>query len=106
MRILFDQGTPLPLRRLLAGHEVTTAYEKSWDKLTNGDLLKAAEAEFDLLITTDQNLGYQQNLSGRKLAIHVLPTTRRRSICRQVQTVVAAVNQATPSEYRKISWPS
>jgi hypothetical protein len=73
VRILFDQGTPNPLRNHLAGHEVTTAAEKGWSTLSNGELLDAAEREFDLLITTDQALRTQQNLSGRKLAILVLP---------------------------------
>jgi predicted nuclease of predicted toxin-antitoxin system len=75
MKIVFDQGTPAPLRHALAGHDVSTAYEMRWAKLSNGDLLKAAEADFDILITTDQSLAYQQNISGRRLAILVLPTT-------------------------------
>jgi predicted nuclease of predicted toxin-antitoxin system len=75
VRILLDQGAPAPLRRALADHSVATAYEKQWDKLTNGELLAAAEESFDLFITTDQNLRYQQNLTGRRLAILVLPTT-------------------------------
>ena len=70
MRILFDQGTPVPLRRSLAGHEVVTAYEAGWSTLQNGDLLAAAEgAGIDLVVTTDRNLQYQQNIRGRKLAI-------------------------------------
>lgn len=77
MRILFDQGTPAPLRHALAQHVVETAYEKGWAHLNSGDLLNAAEIDgFDLFLTTDQNLRYQQNLSGRKVAILVLPTTR------------------------------
>jgi len=75
MRILFDHGTPAPLRHHLAGHEVITAYETGWSELSNGDLLKAAEPAFNVLITTDKNLQYQQNLLGRRLAILVLPTT-------------------------------
>ncbi len=75
MRILFDQGTPAPLRHALTGHSVSTAYEKGWDQLGNGDLLNAAEAAFDVFVTTDQNLRFQQNLTGRRLAILVLPTT-------------------------------
>lgn len=75
MKILFDHGTPAPLRRQLAGHEISTAYEMGWAKLSNGDLLAAAEKSFDAFITTDQNLRYQQNLTGRRLAILVLPTT-------------------------------
>ena len=63
MRILFDQGTPVPLREHLAGHGVETAYEKGWSALRNGMLLAKAEAEFDVLITTDRNLRHQQNLA-------------------------------------------
>lgn len=104
MRILFDQGTPLPLRRFLTGHDVATAFERGWDKLANGDLLRVAEAQFDLLITTDQNLRYQQKLARRKLAIYVLPTTSWPQIMRHVQVVVDAVNQCEAGEYREIGW--
>lgn len=73
MQILFDQGTPVPLRRSLAAHEVATAGQRGWAQLSNGDLLAAAEADaFDLLVTTDQNLRYQQNLAARRIAILVL----------------------------------
>src|SRR5258706_12109532 len=75
MRILFDHGTPAPLRRALSGHNISTAYEMQWTKLDNGALLKAAESDFDALVTTDQNLRYQQNLTGRRIAILILPTT-------------------------------
>ena len=73
MRILFDQGTPVPLKRSLAAHQVETAWQHGWSQHSNGDLLNAAEtAGFDLLITTDQNLRYQQSLAGRRIAILVL----------------------------------
>lgn len=73
MRILFDQGTPIPLRRWLPAHHVETTWQREWAELSNGDLLTAAEsAGFDLLVTTDQNLRYQQNLSTRRIAILVL----------------------------------
>ena len=53
MRILFDQGTPVPLRRFLIGHQVSTAYEQGWSSVSNGDLIRLAELEgFELLITT------------------------------------------------------
>jgi Domain of unknown function (DUF5615) len=73
VRILFDQGTPVPLRNFLAGHEISTAAEMDWSTLSNGELLDAAEKEFDVLVTTDQALKSQQDLSRRKLAIAVLP---------------------------------
>lgn len=75
MRVLFDQGTPVPLRLHLANHQVETAFELGWSRLGNGELLAAAEGRFDILVTTDRNLRHQQSLAGRKLAVLVLPTT-------------------------------
>ncbi|PZV27074.1 MAG: hypothetical protein DCF12_06465 [Snowella sp.] len=76
MRILFDQGTPVPLRRYLTEHSVTTAYEEGWSNLSNGDLLKSAEDKgYQIFVTTDRNLRYQQNLSDRQMAIVVLLST-------------------------------
>jgi hypothetical protein len=76
VKILFDQGTPVPLRRLLPGHEVHTAYERGWPALLNGELLKAAEAErFDAVVTTDKNMRHQQDIARLRLGILVLPTT-------------------------------
>ena len=76
MRILFDQGTPVPLRKLLNSHQVETAFERSWSTLTNGELLATAEQEdFKVFVTTDKNLGNQQNVSGLKIAIVVLSST-------------------------------
>jgi hypothetical protein len=76
MRILFDQGTPVPLRRYLTEHSVTTAYEEGWSNLSNGDLLKLAEDKgYQIFVTTDRNLRYQQNLSDRQMAIVVLLST-------------------------------
>lgn len=91
MKILFDQGMPVPLRRELARHYVSTAHEMGWSGLSNGDLLQAAEDQFDLMITTDQNLQHQQNLTGRRLAILVLPTTSWPHIKQHVGEVVDAV---------------
>ena len=94
MRILFDQGTPAPLRDHLPGHSVETAYEKGWSALRNGELLAKAEAEFDVLITTDRNLRHQQNLAERRIAILVLPTTswpRLQSITREIAAAVDAL---------------
>lgn len=76
MKILFDQGTPVPLKQHSTGHIVKTAYEEGWSNLSNGDLLKAAEATgYQLFITTDQNLRYQQNLHRRRIAVVVLLST-------------------------------
>ena len=97
MKILFDQGTPVPLRRFLAAHEVITAFERGWGTLQNGDLLRAAEAEgFAAIVTTDQNLRYQQHLPGRRLAILVLLTTDWRRIRQAADSVVTAVSVLAP----------
>jgi hypothetical protein len=99
MKILFDHGTPAPLRRVLIGHAVSTAYEMGWTELDNGALLKATETDFDALITTDQNLRYQQNLTGRRLAILVLPTTSWPKIQAHEADVAAAVNALRPGDF-------
>ena len=104
MRIVFDQGTPEPLRRGLSGHSVATAFELGWSSLANGDLLREADVQFDLIITTDQNLRYQQNLSGRRLAILVLPTTSWPEIREHEAEIAAAVNSLKAGEYRELRW--
>ena len=104
MRILFDQGTPVPLRALLSGHSVSTAYEMGWSELANGDLLAAVEADFDALITTDQNLRYQQNLTGRRLAILVLPTTSWPKIRSNEVQVIASIDALRPGEIVELSF--
>src|ERR1700680_2940139 len=81
MRILFDHGTPSGIGSGLTGHEVTEAIERGWDRISNGELLKQAEAAgFDLLLTTDKRIRYQQNLTGRKLAIVVLGNSQWRVV--------------------------
>jgi hypothetical protein len=103
MRILLDQGTPLPLRIYLKGHTVVSAFERGWNTLGNGELLSAAEAGgFDLLIKTDQNLKYQQNLVERSIAIVVLMTTNWPRIEQGVPYVVEAVEKATVGAYEEI----
>jgi len=105
VRILFDQGTPVPLRKSLVGHEVQTAYERGWAALQNGDLLKTAEADgFEAVVTTDQNLHYQQNLAERKLAILVLMTTDWRRIRAGVDRVVTAVDGLRAGAYVELSF--
>lgn len=106
MRILFDQGTPVPLRDFLRGHHVSTAYEQHWDELQNGDLLRMAEAAgFEAIITTDQNLRYQQNLAERRLAILVLLTTNWPLIRSHLPLVVDAVDRLKPTAYTELSFP-
>jgi hypothetical protein len=104
MKILFDQGTPAPLRHALVGHSVSTAYEMGWATLENGDLLNAADASFDVFLTTDQNLRYQQNLGTRRLAILVLPTTSWPKIKLNLPKVVAAIDALRPGDFIELSF--
>lgn len=104
MKILFDHGTPAPLRRSLAGHEISTAYEMCWAKLSNGDLLAAVEKSFDAFITTDQNLRYQQNLTGRRLAILVLPTTSWPEIQKHTNKIADNVNALKPGDFVELNF--
>lgn len=104
MRILFDQGTPVPLRRALKGHTVSTAFEMGWSEFRNGELLDAAENLFDLLVTTDQNLRYQQDITGRRLAILVLPTTSWPRIRNHLAAVTGAIDTINPSDYFELEW--
>jgi predicted nuclease of predicted toxin-antitoxin system len=104
MKILFDQATPVPIRSYLKGHVVRTAAQQGWATLRNGDLIHSAEAaSFDLLLTTDRNMGYQQNLAGRRIAILVLDIQQWPRLRPHVQQVVDAVNAATPGSYRELS---
>jgi len=106
VRILFDQGTPVPLRLSLTQHEVATAYERGWSDLTNSDLLDAAERDgFELLVTTDTNLKHQQNLAPRRIAIVVLTSTSWPRIQRALSAVIAAINGAAAGTYTEVDLP-
>ena len=101
----FRPGYAGALRDYLDAHFVETTYEKGWAELSNGELLNEAEkAPFNLFLTTDQNLKYQQNLTGRKLAILVLPTTRWPVIEQHVVEIGAAVDSIRPGHYKEMSW--
>ena len=103
MKILFDEGVPRQLRRLLARDDITLVEEKGWKGVKNGRLLQLAEEDrFDALVTADQNLKYQQNLKGRKIAIVVLTGNRWRLVQRMIRKIVAAVNNAEPGSYTVI----
>ncbi len=107
MLILFDQGTPVPLRDVLASHTVATTFERSWHQLTNGQLLDAAEAAgFELLLTTDQHLRDQQNLAKRTIRILVLKTASWPKIERHSGLVADAIDGMQAGEYRELSFPS
>ena len=106
MLVLFDQSTPVPIRPFLKGHTVETAWQRGWDKLRNGDLLKAAEeAGFEVLVTPDKNIRYQQNLEKYRIAIVALGNPQWPVLRHHVDRVVAAVNAAKPGTYCEVEIP-
>ena len=106
MILLLDQGTPLPLRTHLVDHAVVSAFEKGWSELDNGELLAVAEAEgFDALITTDQNLRYQQNLTKRRIAVVVLLTANWPRIKKNIHLVLDAINNVSVGTYQEVWFP-
>jgi hypothetical protein len=107
MRVPFDQATPLPFRPYPVGHSVRTAAQQGWATLRNGDLLMVAEgAGFDILLTTDKNMRYQQNLAARKIAIVVLSQQQWPQLRLHVQRVIEAIQAATPGSYAEVEIPS
>ena len=103
MKILLDVCPPVQVRLALPAHDVRTAQKIGWGGLENGTLLAAAEAEgFDVFIVCDKNLRYQQNLSGRRLAILELWTTHRPTLERHFSLIGDATNAMKPGEYRTL----
>lgn len=104
MKILLDHCTPRQVGGLLPGHEVSTTYRLGWADKDNGDLIHAAEeAAFDLFITTDRNIRYQQNLSGRKIAILLVPQDLD-LLRAHADELLSAVNAMGRSDYRESLW--
>ena len=105
MNVLVDECVPLKLLRLLTGHALVTAQEKGWGSFTNGQLLALAEPEFDLFLTCDRNLQYQQNLKDRKIAILLLSTNHWPALKRQANLVQAALEKVKPGEFITVVIP-
>ena len=106
MLILLDNNVPRGLARAFTGHVVTEARERGWATFTNGDLLRVAEeAGFDVLVTADKNIRYQQNLEGRKIAVVVLAQLRWRLVRRMLAEIAAAVNACTPGSHTEVEIP-
>lgn len=104
MRVLFDQGTPVPLRGHLANHSVDTVFERGWSTLKNGELLVAAEfAAYEVFVTTDKNLRYQQNFTGRRIAVVVLGTTSWPRLRQCVEDIARAIEASAPGSYAEVS---
>ena len=106
MKVLFDQNMPHNLKTFLAHHDVTTAAQMGWEELKNGDLLEAAENNgFDVFLTGDQNLSYQQNLAGRRIAIVELTKNNWPSVQPHVVQIVKAVDSCSPGAFFSIKCP-
>jgi hypothetical protein len=106
MRVLLDQGTPVGVRHSLREHTIRTTSEQGWSTLLNGQLLGAAEeAGFDVLLTTDTSLPFQQNLEGRKLAVVVLSKNRWKLIRGVLPQIAVAVAATKPGSYVVVEIP-
>ncbi len=104
MKVLLDACVPRPLRKFLPDHTVHTAQEMGWGQLKNGALLQAVEPQFDAFLTSDQNLKYQQNIAGRKLAILVLPTNDWPTIRLHADEIAAKVIALKPGDFLELYW--
>ncbi len=106
MLVLFDHSVPAPLSPYLIDHTVTEARTRGWDTLSNGELLAEAErAGFDVFLTADKNIQYQQNLTGRKIAGVVLSTPQWPVVRLHTEKIAAAVSAATPGSYVEVHIP-
>jgi hypothetical protein len=106
MRVLFDNGTPRGVAAAWSGHMVEEARSRGWDTLRNGELLDAAEAAgFDVFVTTDRNIRYQQDLTGRSIAVVVLGRGRWRLIRSKLREIAAAIATATPGSFTEVEIP-
>lgn len=99
MKVLLDACVPRPLRKFLPDHNVSTAQEMGWGQLKNGALLQAGERQFDSFVTSDQNLKYQQNIVGRKLAILVLPSNDWPTIRLHADEIAAKMTTLKPGDF-------
>ena len=105
MKILLDECVPWPMHRLLSNHSCTSVQAQGWSGIRNDDLLQRAEAGFDLFITSDQNIRYQQNLAGRSIAVLELSTNDLRRIQAAQSSIEDAVAQIKSSEFRQLDIP-
>src|SRR4051812_11006927 len=106
MKILLDECVPWPMHRILSQHSVTSVQAKGWSGIRNSELLRRAESEFDLLITSDQNILYQQNVAARNIAILELSTNDLRRICVSMALIQQTVEAVKPGEFRHLEIPT
>jgi hypothetical protein len=98
--VLLDENLPQNLRLLLTGHTVMTVAYRGWAGMSNGALIAAAEeAGFDVMITADQGLNYQQNLKDRRLAVVVLSTNKNSLVIENAPRILSAIDAAQPGGF-------
>ena len=106
MHILFDKNVPFGLRRFLNPHKNETLDDRGWARLRNGDLIKSAESSgFDLVITADQNIVYQQNLEGRRIALLVLGSNIWPIVRTHAAQIASEVNASKSGTYAFLEMP-
>lgn len=105
MKILLDECVPWPMHKILTGHTISTAQREGWAGIANGQLLQKCQGKFDLFITSDQNMQYQQNLQGRSVAILLLSTNKLRKILAAASVVQSTVSAMQPGEFRILPIP-
>ena len=104
MKVLLDECVPRKLKAEIANHEVSTVTENGWSGLKNGELLGLAEAEFDVFLTTDQNLSFQQNLPRFNIGVVVLAArnTRFKTLVQSLPAILEALDQVKPGELLRV----
>jgi hypothetical protein len=105
MRVLLDECVPHPLCEILIGHHCTSVKDQGWGGIKNGELLRLAEGRFDVFITADQNIRYQQNLSGRQIAIVELSTNDLRRILAVSSLLISVVETTRTGEFLQVEIP-
>jgi predicted nuclease of predicted toxin-antitoxin system len=105
MRILLDECLPVPMRDCLTSHECVAVRDRGWKGITNGELLRLAEGQFDLFVTSDQSIRYQQNLSGRRIPILELSTNDLRRILTAASLLQSTIETIKPGEFRQLEIP-
>ena len=106
VKIQFDHGTPAALRKHLGEHTVDRSAEKGWEILENGELIRRAEENgYDVIVTTDQNMRYQQNLAGRRLRIVVLMATAWPRVQHRIEEIRATIDEVQSGQVQEVPIP-
>jgi hypothetical protein len=105
MRILLDECLPIPMRDCLTRHECVAVSDRGWKGIKNGELLRLAEGQFDLFVTSDQSIRYQQNLSGRRIPILELSTNDLRRILSSASLLQSTIDTIQPGQFRQLEIP-